>query len=195
MSLSSICSKLEHTLKFVSYIPKPSHHPTNKDVVIISTHCIEGNIRGIYEYNMKSNIFNKIYTYDPTFTPYGHGQFIDTKNELLYMFGHDKLGIFDLNTKIMTINTESVLSDCRGYPQSTYIPSPINEYHILSDHSIHYKMDMNNKNINKMKINKFEKNNITFPTILYIPFTQQLISVAAYNDKIWYCNIKQKYNW
>eukprot|EP01084_Bolivina_argentea_P074829 135712_1 len=102
---------------------------------------------------MKRNTFNKIYTYDKTFEPDGHGQFIDAKNESLYMFCYGQLGIFDLNTKIMNTNTESPLRDCCRYPQSTYIPSPLNESHILCDDSIHYKMDMNNKNINKMKIN------------------------------------------
>eukprot|EP01084_Bolivina_argentea_P049832 91642_1 len=92
----------------------------------------------------------------------------------------------------MTIDTESALHTCDYYPQSTYIPPPINEWHILCDDSTHYKMNMNNKNINKMNINKFENNNITFPKILYIPFTQQLISLGSnYSDKIWYCNIKQ----
>eukprot|EP01084_Bolivina_argentea_P299571 516396_1 len=165
MSLSSISFKSECAFKFHYYIPKPSYHPKNKDVVVISTDCAE-DCSGIYEYNLTKNTFNcnKIHTYKQTFYR-SHGQFIDPKNELLYIFGNGEFGIFDLNTNVMTIDTESSLRDCNDYPKSTYIPSPINELHILSNGTIHYIMDMNDKNINKMKINKFENNNIKHPKI------------------------------
>eukprot|EP01084_Bolivina_argentea_P036105 66828_1 len=132
MSLSRVFVKVKCEQKVIInyYMPKPSHHPKNKDVVIISTDYWEEQ-NGIYEYNIKNNTFNKIYTYDKTFEPYDHGQFIDEKNELLYIFGREELGIFDLNTKIMNTNTKSVLRNiyCRYGPQSTYIPSTINETH------------------------------------------------------------------
>eukprot|EP01084_Bolivina_argentea_P299836 516889_1 len=165
MSLSQTFLKVVCEQKFTYYFPKPSYHPQTPNAVIISTDHEEGSKKGIYEYNLTQNTFNKIHTYDQPSGPYNHGQFIDVKNELLYMFAHGKLGIFDLNTKEMNTGTniENVLRDCRGFPRSTYIPSPINECHILCDHSIHYKMDMNNKNINKMKINKFAKNYTKYP--------------------------------
>eukprot|EP01084_Bolivina_argentea_P106761 190973_1 len=99
MSLSSIFVKLKYEQTFTQYFPKPSHHSKNKDVLIISTSYLEalGNKKGIYEYNMKNNTFNKVYTYKQGFEPYYHGQFIDSKNELLYIFGDDTFGIFDLN--------------------------------------------------------------------------------------------------
>eukprot|EP01084_Bolivina_argentea_P064465 117575_1 len=142
--------KLKCAQTFRLYFPKPSHHPKNKDVVRISTHYLEGNKKGIYEHNMKNNTFNKIYSYEQGFKPSYHGQFIDSKNELLYIFGLETFGIFDLNTNVMNANTKNTLGDCSEFPKSTYIPSPINELHILAD-SIHYIMDMNNKNINKME--------------------------------------------
>ncbi len=194
MSLSKTFIQAKFELKFQQYFPKPSYHPQNPDVVIISTSYYEGSKKGIYEYNLIQNTFNKIYTYDETFYPLCHAQFMDSKNELLYIFGGPSatFGVFDLNTKIMNTDTESVLRDCRRYPKSTYVPSPINEYHILSYDSIHYVMDMNNKNINRMKINKLKNNNIKLPNILYIPFTNQLISFGSYkSDRIWYCNINQ----
>ena len=186
--------------KFDWYFPKPVYHPKNKEIIIISTQFAEQNTKGIYEYNMKKNIFNKIYTYNKTLTPFYHGQLIDAKNELLYIFSYGKLGIFDLNTKKMNINTQNELCNFSICPQSIYIPSPINKSHILSD-STHWIINMNNKIIDKIKINKFQNNNIIHPNILYIPFTQQLISFGSENNnKIWYCNIKQlskkqKYNW
>eukprot|EP01084_Bolivina_argentea_P106317 190277_1 len=145
MPVSIAFVKCKCTQKFNYYITKPSYHPINKDVVIISTHYSHyrrgNNTNGIYEYNIKTNTFNKIHTYNQACKPkICHGQFIDSKNEL-YMFGRGELGIFDLNTKIMNTNTESVLRDCCKCPQSTYIPSPRNECHILCDHSTHYKMD------------------------------------------------------
>eukprot|EP01084_Bolivina_argentea_P127515 225496_1 len=109
MSLSDAFVKLVCQRKFNYYVPKPSYHPTNKDLVILTTNYCEGNENGIYEYNTKRNTFNRIYTYDTTFELFGHGQFMDAKNELLYIFGNGKLGIFDLNTKIMNTNTTSAL--------------------------------------------------------------------------------------
>eukprot|EP01084_Bolivina_argentea_P238495 400661_1 len=153
MSLSDIFvdCKLEVALKFGHWFPRPSYHPKNKEVVIISPGQLEGNKKGIYEFNLIKNTFTKIHTYKQGFNPSRHGQFIDSKNELLYIFGNGQSGIFDLNTNILNTNTQSALRDCNECPQSTYIPSPINEYHILTYDSTHYKMDMNNKNINKMK--------------------------------------------
>eukprot|EP01084_Bolivina_argentea_P226149 382033_1 len=118
MSLSTVFIKMDCPQKFVWYIPKPSYHAKNQDVVIISTDCLELNKKGIYEYDMKNNTLNKIHTYESTFSPYNHGQFIDAKSELLYIFGCGKLGIFDLNTKIMNTNTKSPLRNCAGFPES-----------------------------------------------------------------------------
>eukprot|EP01084_Bolivina_argentea_P283500 485563_1 len=101
MSLSSIFVKVEFELKFRYHIPKPSYHPQNQNVVIVSTSCGEAYKKGIYEYNLKQNTFNKIHTYKQTFKPVRHGQFIDSKNELLYIFGNHTFGIFDLNTRVM----------------------------------------------------------------------------------------------
>eukprot|EP01084_Bolivina_argentea_P107976 192999_1 len=104
MSLLVTFVKLECEQKFDWCFPKPSYHPKNKDVVILSTSTSEENKKGIYEYNTRRNTFNKMHTYDKTFNPFNHGQFIDAKNELLYMFGYGILGIFDLNTKIIKTN-------------------------------------------------------------------------------------------
>eukprot|EP01084_Bolivina_argentea_P284195 486965_1 len=97
MSLSQMFVKAEFESKAIIdkldyYFPKPSsstksYHPQNPDVVIISTAHYEGSKKGIYEYNLIQNTFNKIYTYDQTLKPESHGQFIDSKNELLYIFG------------------------------------------------------------------------------------------------------------
>eukprot|EP01084_Bolivina_argentea_P159869 278446_1 len=98
MSLSDMFGKSECGQKFSNYFSKPSYHPKDKDVITISTNMYEEK-KGIYEYNLTQNTFNKIYTYDQKFKPFNHGQFIDAKNELLYIFGDDAFGIFDLNTK------------------------------------------------------------------------------------------------
>eukprot|EP01084_Bolivina_argentea_P034770 64401_1 len=108
MSFSNIFVKLNCSLKFDGYIPKP--HPENSDVVIISTGFIEDNDlvnEGIYEYNLTKNTFNEIYAYKQGFEPDCHGQFIDSKNELLYIFGLGTFGIFDLNTNVMNANTKN----------------------------------------------------------------------------------------
>eukprot|EP01084_Bolivina_argentea_P277891 474593_1 len=201
-SVSSIFAKLECPKKFIYYIPKPSYHPRNPDIVILSTDCNEPGENGIHEYNLKSNTFTKIYTFNHLLR--GHGQFIDTKNESLYMFGYrfnrHKLGVLDLNTKALVTDKKSALNNCNEFPQSVYIPS-IHECHILCNNSIHYKMDMNNNNITKTTIDTFKNDGIKWPNLIYVPCKQQLISFGSnYWNEIWYCNIeelsnKQKYNW
>eukprot|EP01084_Bolivina_argentea_P311034 538332_1 len=103
MSFSQAFFKTEFETKLDYYCPKPSYHPKNMDVVIVSTDYDEGSKKGIYEHNLIQNTFNKTHTYEQTFKPECHGQFIDSKNELLYIFGGDNatFGVFDLNTKIM----------------------------------------------------------------------------------------------
>eukprot|EP01084_Bolivina_argentea_P107977 193000_1 len=87
MSVSNIFAQLKCPQKFNNYFPKAANHPQNKDVVIISTSLHELHQKGIFEYNLTENTFNKIYTYKQTFKPDGHGQFTDSKNGLLYIFG------------------------------------------------------------------------------------------------------------
>eukprot|EP01084_Bolivina_argentea_P233626 393446_1 len=70
------------------YTPKPSQDPTNKKCIIISTHYAEyGTIAGIYKYNIETNESQIIYKYNETFKPDGHGQFIDTSNNTLILYG------------------------------------------------------------------------------------------------------------
>eukprot|EP01084_Bolivina_argentea_P227037 383460_1 len=114
------------TLTFSSYIPKPSSYPTNKNCIIISTHYAENRTTpGIYKYNLISNESQIIYKYNDTLEPDLHGQFIDTANNTLILYGGKHfLGmggifkIFDLNTNQMKqINDKNILSKCGYYPK------------------------------------------------------------------------------
>eukprot|EP01084_Bolivina_argentea_P199407 341209_1 len=87
-----------------SGIPKPSHDPTNRNCIVISTYHQEtGMTPGIYRYNIMTNESKIIYKYNNTFNPDGHGQFIDTSNNTLILYGgdDDTFKIFDLNTNQM----------------------------------------------------------------------------------------------
>eukprot|EP01084_Bolivina_argentea_P000618 1148_1 len=200
MSFSDTFIKLNCSQRLCGSFPKPSYHPSKSDVVIISTPHWEPN-KGIYEYDLRANIFTKIHTYDDTFTIFGHGQFIYPSQSLLYIFAAGELGVFDLNNKIMYTHERSALRTCCKTPKTAYITS-INECHILSNDNWHYTMDMNNKKITKMDIDIFKHNNIKWPNLCCVPFTEQLMSFGShYGDKIWYCNIntqisnKREYNW
>eukprot|EP01084_Bolivina_argentea_P199408 341210_1 len=84
-----------------SYIPKPSYDPTNTNCIIISTCHQEARITpGIYRYNIMTNESKIIYKYNNTFNACWHGQFIDTINNTLILYGgnDDTFKIFDLNT-------------------------------------------------------------------------------------------------
>eukprot|EP01084_Bolivina_argentea_P275486 469824_1 len=88
-------------ITFYSYIPKPSYHPTNKNCIIISTKYDEKQtiMPGIYKYNIEINESQIIYKYNNTFKPNRHGQFIDTSNNMLILYGggFETFKIFDLN--------------------------------------------------------------------------------------------------
>eukprot|EP01084_Bolivina_argentea_P191266 328557_1 len=101
-SLSQLAFCLEH------YIPKPSYDPTNKNCIIISTHYKATKTpAGIYKYNIETNKPEIICKYNNTFKSQYHGQFINTSNNTLILYGGDYniFKIFDLNTnQIKQIN-------------------------------------------------------------------------------------------
>eukprot|EP01084_Bolivina_argentea_P255281 429331_1 len=95
-------SKLQRT--FDDFIPKPLHHPNNKKCIIITTQCNDRKkTPGIYSYNVQTNESQIIYKYDHTFKGKFHGQFIDTSNNTLILYGGSShiFNTFDLNTNQM----------------------------------------------------------------------------------------------
>eukprot|EP01084_Bolivina_argentea_P268587 456252_1 len=124
-------------------IPKPSYHPTDKNCIVISTDYEEQQIiSGIHKYNMVTNESQIIHEYDDTLKPEEHGQFIDPSNNTLLIYGgiYNTFKTFDLNTnQIKQINDKNIISKCYYCPQNTFIPSPVNEIHILDYQCNHYK--------------------------------------------------------
>eukprot|EP01084_Bolivina_argentea_P316920 549435_1 len=119
------------TINFGEHMPKPLYDPTNKNCIIISTHFQENKTTaGIYKYNTQTNESQIIYQYhySYTFKPDGHGQFIDTSNNILILYGgwnDNTFKIFDLNTnQIKQINDKNIISKCGKWPQNTFFPSP-----------------------------------------------------------------------
>eukprot|EP01084_Bolivina_argentea_P077931 141408_1 len=188
---------------FNSYIPKPSLDSTNKNMIIISTSSTEnGTTPGIYRYNLVSNKSQIIYKYSGTYRylPDRHGQFIDISNNTLILYGGktNELKIFDLNANqmkqiLITARRIYILSKCKDFPQNAFIPSPINEIHILSREYNHCKFDIANKETVKIKTNWEELSlNVPSPKLLYIKLHKKLYVFGGhYNDKIFvYSNNK-----
>eukprot|EP01084_Bolivina_argentea_P284799 488197_1 len=91
----------ELPVSFSYYIPKPSYDPANKNCIVISTdHSEVRETAGIYKYNLVSNESQIVYEYDDNDRPAGHGQFIDTSNNTLILYGKQG-NTFDLNTNQM----------------------------------------------------------------------------------------------
>eukprot|EP01084_Bolivina_argentea_P284800 488198_1 len=91
----------ELPMSFFYYIPRPSYDPASKNCIVISTDRAEfGATAGIYKYNLVSNESQIVYKYDDTFKHYYHGQFIDTSNNTLILYGKQG-NTFDLNTNQM----------------------------------------------------------------------------------------------
>eukprot|EP01084_Bolivina_argentea_P077929 141406_1 len=158
-------------------IPKPAYHPIDTNCIIISTHHNEnGTTPGIYKYNIITNKSQIISKYNNTLKPASHGQFIDTSNNTLILYGgrNNTFEIFDLNTKQMKqINGKNMLSKCSGYPQNTFIPSSIHQIHVMDEYFNHYSFNIINKQI-KIKTNQNKTPNIYYPKLLYIKSHRKL---------------------
>eukprot|EP01084_Bolivina_argentea_P132900 234520_1 len=182
--MSSSCMNLfiklaKLPMSFGSSIVKPAYDPTNKNCIIISTHCNEyQTTTGIHKYDMVSNKSEIIYKYDGTFTPLCHGQFIDASNNTLILYGgcNNTFKIFDLNTNQMKqINDKNIISKCGWAPQNIFIPSPINEIHILDRYCEHYQFNITNKETIKIETNaELRLHNIKHPKLLYIKLLNKL---------------------
>eukprot|EP01084_Bolivina_argentea_P257621 434070_1 len=186
-------------INFNYYIPKPIHHPTDPNCIIISSICLKNEKNGgIYKYNILTNESQMIYKYDDTtFThhtgsPSYHGQFIDPSNNTLVLYGgFDSIyKIFDLNTNQMQqiqwntrrfseCDVVKILLSISGVtPQSTFIP-PINEIHILSinekTEKSHYKFNVETKEAITLKINsELPLHFPEYPKLVYIKELQKL---------------------
>eukprot|EP01084_Bolivina_argentea_P077479 140525_1 len=132
------------------YIPKPVYDLTDNNCIIISTDYEENQTTaGIHKYNMQTNELQTIYKYDNALKPEFYGQFIDPSNGTLILFGGscDIFEVFDLRTNKMKQKngTNNILSKCGDFPQNTFIPSPMNQIHILDNSCNHFKFDITNK--------------------------------------------------
>eukprot|EP01084_Bolivina_argentea_P263686 446389_1 len=90
---------------------------------------------GIYKYNIETNESQMIYKYNNTFNPAYHGQFIDPSNNTVILFGgnYNTFQVFDLNiNQMIQKHHPNILSTLGGFPQIAFIPSPINNIHILN---------------------------------------------------------------
>eukprot|EP01084_Bolivina_argentea_P120300 213226_1 len=85
---SPFAKSSELPVSFRWYIPKPLHDPTNTHCIIISTYYNETETTpGIYKYNIETNESQIIYKYNNILKPCAHGQFINTSNNTLILYG------------------------------------------------------------------------------------------------------------
>ena len=116
------------------------------------------------------------------------------KNDTLYIVGgwENVFNSFDLKKKEMN-NNDITKVNCGSYSTTAYIPSPVNEIHIM-DYYQHFKFKINNKNVIKVNNDKLNEQ-IKYPKIIYIESQKQLFIFGGYMcDKIFYYNIAQNSN-
>ena len=120
---SEIFNKLEKIKStFNYYIPKPSYYQNNKQQsnIIISTHHQENNNKaGIYSYNIDTNTINIIHKYHKNFNPYNHGQFLDTQNNIFYVFrgwNDDVFGSLNMENMHFNHNKTNIICKCGTFP-------------------------------------------------------------------------------
>eukprot|EP01084_Bolivina_argentea_P073888 134059_1 len=150
---------IDDMITFQYWIPKPLYHPTNKNCIIISTHWNERRITpAIYKYDVQTNepqiiykykLYNGSNSYQDQDTFGYHGQVVDTPNNTLILYGSGHFKIFDLNTNRMTqINDKNMHNRCNlNYLQNAFIPSPMNEIHVLDLRCRHCIFTINKETI------------------------------------------------
>ena len=124
--------------KFIFEIPKPVYY--DNESIIISCDHQEINAE-VIKYEFNSNTIEPIYRYNINDRFKQHAQFIDLDNNILYLFGgvndvfcainlqnHEKI---DININETNEQFISKLKKVGTGSNSTYIPKPINQVHVI----------------------------------------------------------------
>ena len=173
------------TLSFKIIMTKPCIDPKDPCSIIIASHGAEAN-KGIFRFNINKNKMHRIYKYDD-FDEISmvQGQFIDPKNEILYLLsnGHSSFIPFNLNKK----EIESFKSNhvkINGYLSSTiYLPSPMEQIHFSDGDGNHFRYSIKYKTIQQsLSLSKLEGRQF-----LYVPSKGQLMNFGK--NKILNCFI------
>ena len=184
------------------YMPKPSLHPSKTNCILIGVS--QERKPAIFQYNLNNNKMEIIASYDDldeseTFDYLiNHNQFLDTKNNQLYLFRAGFLITYDINDK--TFNKKPADTVCVDSYNCNCIDirsSGLDEIHILR-HSEHFKFDCNSQGFTVLHTNYSEEVSFSSKWSIYNPIKRQLMAFG--DDKIWTCNIEgipnqTKYEW
>ena len=142
----------ELPLSFARFYNKPVFDPTYPNCIILSTDSnqVSG---GIYRYNLANNEITSLTKYAEHETIdnnllNANGQFIDSKHNILYLFGggHASFVTYDINTRRIRIGTANdnyhdELANCDYFGKTVHITTcSKNEIHIVGLKK-HYKFD------------------------------------------------------
>ncbi len=179
------------------YTPKPIFHPTDQKCVIMSSNANEYTQSGIFKHNLENNESKLLVTYDAIGEEMeAHAQFIDTKNNKLYICGDGSFITYNLNNneaKLGDINDNynGELANVGGFAKAVHIRSPeIDEIHILGTYQ-HCKLNCNQQTITAICSNDY----IYCAKLSYNPISKQLMILGGdESDRIWTCHIDGKSN-
>ena len=140
-------------MSFIYQVPKPSWYGTSGNTIIITTDYDDHNA-GIYKYDITTNAYQSLTKYDVHgVQPKLHGQFIDYKHDMLYIFGgEDSFFTFNLNTKELKIGRQNdnyyeKLTECQTTSAAIHVSTTTTgDVHILFKEQ-HFKFDCNNSNL------------------------------------------------
>ena len=182
-------------------IPRPVLHPIEPNCIILSTETMETN-GGIYKYNLENNEticlakYNEIKAIRNDYLK-SHTQFIDSKNNKLYICGGEGAAFmtYEINTGIIKVGENNDdynydLANCYSSAKVVHIVSSTrNEIHIL-EWDKHWKFDCIQQ--------KFTMKNVSSQCdpedlrLSYNPLRKQLMILGEddYSDEIWTSDIK-----
>ena len=178
--------------KFSIEFPKPTFYPIDSDTVIISARS------EIFKYNLRNNEMELLEQFDSTLIHH-HEQFIDFKNNVLYIYGGDHCSFIQLNLNTATLkigndndNYHQQVADCGELSKSVHISTTTrDEIHILGSVE-HFKFDCNQQKFIKIGSNP---NDTYYTKLTYVPLTKQLMILGGdETDDIYTYKIKETSN-
>ena len=166
-------------LRAEAWLPKPLHHPTDPNKIIISVDCDETNA-GIYELHLVTNTLKRLHQYErDKLEPENHTHFIHPQSKTLFIFGGNNasFGAFNLETKEMKYDESHCLRIKEAWI-SKYIPDR-NELHVIANNMRHciFKFDDNN---NIQPISNTKVDMLYCLKLLYIPCQDKLITTNMF---------------
>eukprot|EP01084_Bolivina_argentea_P308140 532736_1 len=180
----NVCDNIKYSDRKIhicfQWMPKPLHYSNG---IIISD---VGRSVKIYQWRFEENEINLVHQFKMNInyslpTHAIHAQFIDSRNDTLYLLYENEIHSLNLHTKeVVSRISHTFLSNI----SVTSSVTPSNHIHIMGDKYFRYNID--NGNVNELLCE------FTNPQLVYVPYKTQLFIFGSDQcNKIFYKNLNE----